>query len=64
MSNQRIFHMCQKCHTIVDKVYQKGYCKNCLVQHFKEYHSILNNSHALKQSKNTGNIPNANIPKG
>ncbi|MDH4199584.1 MAG: hypothetical protein OEV66_04305 [Spirochaetia bacterium] len=40
--------MCQKCHKIVDKVYQKGYCKKCLVEYFKGFQSILNNNHPLK----------------
>ncbi|MDH4262362.1 MAG: hypothetical protein OEV78_04880 [Spirochaetia bacterium] len=50
MSGQQFFHMCQKCHQIVEKVYQKGYCKKCLVEYFREYQSILNESHAMKSS--------------
>gem|GEM_PF-2405797 len=48
MAGQQSFHICQHCHQIVEKVYQKGYCKSCLVDYFRKYQGVLNESHALK----------------
>jgi len=50
-NNQKHFHVCQKCHAIVDQIYQMSYCKECLVEYFKKYHPLLNKSHALTPSK-------------
>ena len=49
MENQHYFHMCQKCHRIVEKVYQKGYCRECLTLHFKGFQGMLNQGHALNK---------------
>ena len=45
MDKQSYFHMCQKCHSIVEKVYQKGYCKSCLAEYFQKIQPILNYAH-------------------
>lgn len=42
--------MCQKCNKIVEKVYQKGYCKSCLVEYFNGYKPLLNESHAMNSA--------------
>ena len=43
---QRKFHRCQKCGILVDMVYQKGYCKDCLSAYFQALRPMLNNAHA------------------
>jgi len=50
MDEQRSFHMCQKCHKIVDKIYQKNYCKSCLAESFKAFKPMLDTSHAMSFS--------------
>ena len=47
---QSSFHICQSCHVIVENVYQKGYCKKCLVKHFKGLQRVINASHAIRSS--------------
>ena len=57
MEQQRYFHMCQKCHKIVEKIYQKGYCKSCLVEHFKEFQPLLNDAHAVGKEHRRSDLP-------
>ena len=47
---QSSFHICQSCHMMVESVYQKGYCKKCLVKHFKGLQRVINESHAIHSS--------------
>jgi len=47
------FHMCQKCDRMVNKVYQMGYCKKCITEHFKIYREILNGAHAFNRNSRT-----------
>ncbi|MDH5720763.1 MAG: hypothetical protein OEZ13_09140 [Spirochaetia bacterium] len=49
------FHMCQKCDKMVNKVYQMGYCKKCITDHFKIYREILNEAHAFRPHLKSAN---------
>ena len=45
--------ICANCSHPVDVVYQKGYCKKCVVTLFHSMKHLLNESHALYSSDTT-----------
>lgn len=47
--NQYKFYTCQKCHKMVEKVYQKGYCRACLGEHFRSLRKVINLTHPLQK---------------
>ncbi|MCB1146318.1 MAG: hypothetical protein KDK41_06790 [Leptospiraceae bacterium] len=51
MHEQSGFYRCQCCGKIVDRIFQKGYCRDCLVTMFKPLRSILDENHASLQAK-------------
>ena len=45
------FHVCQKCNQIVENIYQKGYCKNCLMIFFQPLKKVIDNAHASREKE-------------
>ncbi len=46
------FYICQSCDQIVENVYQKGCCKNCLITSFQSLKNIINEAHASNRRIN------------
>ncbi len=43
------FRICRNCHkTGIANLYQKGKCKECLIESFRNLRKLINNSHALE----------------
>jgi len=38
---------------MVDKIYQKGYCRECLADSFREIQAVINGAHPRSGGKDT-----------
>ncbi|RME87998.1 MAG: hypothetical protein D6767_10920 [Candidatus Hydrogenedentota bacterium] len=53
-NRQKKFHRCQNCGKIVEVVYQKGHCRDCIEVSLKKLTPLLNQAHPLsKHSEKT-----------
>jgi len=51
VDKQHKFFECPECSAIVERVFQKGICRNCLNKKLKSVRLVIDKNHALKAAK-------------